>query len=169
MEELFKELEAPPPATTKAPTASTGLGWANDLAGLSQPQQTAPTFSMQPFGAPAGQFGTPGQQFGQPAAAAGFGGQPGFGVASQPGFGVAGQPGFGAAGQPGFGAAGQPGFGAAGQPGFGAAGQPGFRVAGQPGFGAPIPSAQPQAAVPGFVAQPNPFGVSINTCTTISL
>ena len=145
MEELFKELEAPPPATTKAPTASTGLGWANDLAGLSQPQQTAPTFSMQPFGAPAGQFGTPGQQFGQPAAAAGFGGQPGFGVASQPG------------------------FGAAGQPGFGAAGQPGFRVAGQPGFGAPIPSAQPQAAVPGFVAQPNPFGVSINTCTTISL
>lgn len=94
MEELFKELEAPPPASTKAPSSSTASSWANDLAGLSQ-AQTTPTFSMggapfsagsQPFGAAPGQFGAPRQPFGQPAP---FGGQP-----SQQPFGAAGQPGF---------------------------------------------------------------------------
>lgn len=78
MEELFKELEAPPTTTqaTPAPSSST---WASDLAGLSQ-TQTQPAFSIggtpfpasQPFpGQPANQFqpgtsafGPGAQQFG---------------------------------------------------------------------------------------------------------
>ncbi|XP_045159881.2 disabled homolog 1-like isoform X2 [Mercenaria mercenaria] len=116
MEELFKELEAPPTTsqTTPAVPASGGSAWASDLASLSQgmPQtQTQPMFSV-------GGAAFPGQPFPPTSSALPGGGQP---------FGQGGQP-FGAAGQP-FG--GQPA--AAGQP-FG--GQP----AGQ--FGA-VPQQQP--------------------------
>lgn len=101
MEELFKELEAPP-TTSQSTKTSAASGWASDLAGLSQ-AQTQPTFSMsgapfgapqpgaQPFGgAPSQPFGAPGQPFGQP----GFGGQPAqpFGAPAQPGMGGGFQP-----------------------------------------------------------------------------
>ena len=89
MEELFKELEAPPPATSgTASSDSSTASWASSLAGLAPPQpQSQPMFSMggspfpppanqpfppanQPFGAPAQQqpmFGVvPGQQQQQP-------------------------------------------------------------------------------------------------------
>lgn len=92
MEELWKEMEAPPPPPSTKTSTSTASSWANDLAGLST-AQTNPTFSVggapfstaQSFGAPQNQFGAPSQPFGQP----GFGGQPAgsFGVGGQPGFG----------------------------------------------------------------------------------
>ena len=117
MEELFKELEAPP--TTSAPTPASGgtNAWSSDLNSLSQTMpQNQPQFSVggapfsaaQPFPPQGGQaFGQAGQPFGQP------GNQPFGQPASQP----FGQPANQPFGQP----AGQPFGQPAGQP-FG--GQP---------------------------------------------
>ncbi|KAL4235740.1 leading edge cell differentiation [Mactra antiquata] len=82
MEELFKELEAPP-TTTQAPApASSASPWSSDLAGLSM-TQTQPAFSIggspfpnnqQPFSAGMNNpFPPTSQPFGQPAQAQPFG------------------------------------------------------------------------------------------------
>ncbi|WAR24493.1 DAB1-like protein [Mya arenaria] len=125
MEELFKELEAPPPANSSNPSSSISTSFSSDLAGLST---TAPlsTFSVggAPFGAPFGgnqQFGpNPFPGAGQPFGAPGMQGGQHFGV--QPPVSQAfGQPagGFGANFPPtsigGFGAAPNP-FGPASDP-----------------------------------------------------
>ena len=91
MDELFKELEAPPVSTA---TSSSGSSWSSDLAGLSSPAQPAftigggplsggqpfmqqpgfPAQNMQPgaMNAPFGVAPQPGNPMGNPA----FGGQP---------------------------------------------------------------------------------------------
>lgn len=105
MEELFKELEAPPTTTQSTTTPASGVSpWASDLASLSQsmPQtQTQPMFTVggtpfstgqpfppvssaqnafpgaSPFGQPQGAAGQPFAQFGAgPQQPAAFGGQP---------------------------------------------------------------------------------------------
>ncbi|XP_052776640.1 disabled homolog 1-like isoform X2 [Mya arenaria] len=159
MEELFKELEAPPPANSSNPSSSISTSFSSDLAGLST---TAPlsTFSVggAPFGAPFGgnqQFGpNPFPGAGQPFGAPGMQGGQHFGV--QP-------PVSQAFGQPagGFGANFPPtsigGFGAAPNP-FGAPPSVPPRAVGgfpgQPGFpGTPFPGAQQK---PGFPSSPQP-------------
>jgi len=89
MEELFKELEAPPPASSHASNTTSSTSWASSLAGLATPPQQAqsmfsmggspfpqshqafpptsqafpPTSQNQPFGAPAqSMFGGTSQQ-----------------------------------------------------------------------------------------------------------
>lgn len=144
MEELFKELEAPPTTSQSATAPVSGASpWATDLASLSQgmPQtQTQPMFTMG--GAP---FSS-----GQPFPPA---------VSQQNAFSMGGsnsQP-FASGGQP-FGSGGQP-FGAAGQPSspFGAGSQP-AAFGGQPNpFQAPSVPPRISMGFPGPNYPPTPF------------